>query len=344
MLTAKENFRESVRGGNPDRFSNQYEALSLQINPFFMASPFPEVGAPAAPNAWGVWYSWPAGTPGGFPDHSPEKIVVQDIENWKDYVKAPSLKFPQEQWDMCKGMAAGVDRDKAFLTAMIAPGLFEQCHHLSEIKNALMYLITNPKEMHELIKYLKEWELELAEGICSQLQPDAMFHHDDWGTEINSFMSPDQFAEFFVEPYKEIYGYYHDHGVEFVVHHSDSYAANLVPYMIEMGIDVWQGVMEKNDIPTLLKLYGGQIAFMGGINNASVEYDGWTEESVREYTAKTLDLYTPQYFIPCISQGGPGSCYPGVYEIMTDEIDKYNMKKFGVGNPEEFRMPVSVMF
>ena len=30
-----------------------------------------------------------------------------------------------------------------------------------------MYYITNEDEMHDLLKYLTEWELELAEGICS---------------------------------------------------------------------------------------------------------------------------------------------------------------------------------
>lgn len=29
MLTAKENLREVIRGGNPDRFVNQYEAVQL---------------------------------------------------------------------------------------------------------------------------------------------------------------------------------------------------------------------------------------------------------------------------------------------------------------------------
>ena len=107
-----------------------------------------------------------------------------------------------------------------------------------------MYYMTNPDEMHDLIKYLTECELKLAEGICTHLKPDAIFHHDDWGSERSTFLRPEMFAEFFLEPYKQIYGYYHDHGVELVFHHSDSYAATLVPYMIEMGIDVWQGCME----------------------------------------------------------------------------------------------------
>ena len=51
------------------------------------------------------------------------------------------------------------------------------------------------------------------------------------------------FEEFLLPAYKDIYGCYKENGVELIVHHSDSYAATLVPYMIEMGIDIWQGVM-----------------------------------------------------------------------------------------------------
>ena len=38
MLTAKENMREVVRGGNPDRVVNQYEAVQLLLHPFMMFS------------------------------------------------------------------------------------------------------------------------------------------------------------------------------------------------------------------------------------------------------------------------------------------------------------------
>ena len=62
-------------------------------------------------------------------------------------------------------------------------------------------------------------------------------------------------------------------------HHSDSYAATFVPAMIEMGIDVWQGCFSTNDLPTLIKKYGGKITFMGGIENCLVDFDGWTEEN-----------------------------------------------------------------
>ncbi|MDR0469108.1 MAG: uroporphyrinogen decarboxylase [Peptococcaceae bacterium] len=345
MLNAKQNLQEVIRGGNPVRFVNQYEALSLLFHPFMMfSSAMVKKGGPDAVNAWGVTNSFPAHVPGMFPVHTPDKIVIKDIEHWRDYVKAPSLDFTDEQWGIAKGYYDAVDGAQAYKAVFVAPGLFEQTHHLSEISNALTYYITNPDEMHDLIAYLTEWELSLAEGICKNLKPDAVFHHDDWGTEKSTFLNPTMFAEFFLEPYKQIYGYYHDHGVELVIHHSDSYAATLVPYMIEMGIDIWQGCMESNNVPELVKKYGGKISFMGGIDNKSVDFAGWTQEDARKAVKKACDACGSKFFIPCITQGGPGSLYEGTYMALVEEIDKYSQEVFGIKESDIVRLPMNTMF
>lgn len=344
MLTPKQNLLEVIRGGNPDRFVNQYEAIQLMFHPFMFSSPLLSPGQENVVNAWGVTNTFPVGVPGAFPVHTPDKIVVKDIENWRDYVHAPSLKFSQEQWDMVKASYDAVDGEQAFKAAFVAPGLFEQTHHLCEISNALMYYITDPDEMHDLIKYLTEWELELAEGICSNLHPDALFHHDDWGGLDSTFMSPAMFEDFLLEPYKEIYSYYHNHGVELVIHHSDSYAATLVPDMIEMGIDIWQGCMATNNLPELIRKYGGKISFMGGIENRAVDYEGWTDENCEAVVRRICEECGNKYFIPCIAQGGPGSVYPGVYASLCNAIDKLNEEKFGIKASESTRLPWQVLF
>lgn len=344
MLTAKQNMIECMKGGKPDRLVNQYEAIQLLFHPFMFASPLLEPGMENVKNAWGVTNTFPKGVPGAFPVHTPDKIVVQDIEKWKDYVHAPSLKFTQEQWDQCKAMYDAVDSDKSFKAAFVAPGLFEQTHHLCEMVNALTYYIEYEDEMHDLIKYLTEWELELAEGICSNLHPDMLFHHDDWGGHDSSFLSPAMFEDFLLEPYKEIYGYYKSHGVDYVVHHSDSYAANLVPYMIEMGIDVFQGCMMTNNIPELIKKYGDKISFMGGIENAFVDKTDWTDEECEAVVRRICDECGDSHFIPCIAQGGPGSVYPGVYTSICKAIDKINAEKYGITDPDSARLPWQILF
>jgi uroporphyrinogen-III decarboxylase len=236
------------------------------------------------------------------------------------------------------------DGNQVYKAPFIAPGLFEQSHHLCGMTNALEYYLMYPDEMHDLIKYLTDWELELAEGICSNLKPDAIFHHDDWGSEKSTFLRPEMFAEFFVEPYKKIYGYYHDHGVELVFHHADSYAATLVPYMIEMGIDVWQGNMESNNTAELVKKYGGQISFMGGIDNKSMDFPGWTREDCARAARKACNEGGSKYFIPCITQGGPGSTFPGAYAVLCEEIDKYSEEVFGIKADQITRLPWQILF
>ena len=352
MLTARENMIQVIEGGKPDRFVNQYEAVSLLFHPFLMKSPMVPKGTAvkdALPNAWGIYFAFPENTPGSFPVQDQEHLLVKDIEHWQDYVKVPSLDFTDEEWAAAKAMYDSVDGTKTMKALFVAPGLFEQCHHMCTIEEVLMAMYESPDELHAMIDMLVDFELKMAEGICEHIHPEAIFHHDDWGSQKSTFMSPEMFEEFFVEPYKKIYGYYHEHGVKYVFHHSDSYAATFVPAMIEMGIDVWQGCFSTNDLPTLIKKYGDKITFMGGIENCLVDFDGWTEENCRKVVRETIDACTAngnKYFIPCIAQGGPGSVFPGVYKSMWDEIDKYNIEKFGCTQEElnENRLPINIMF
>ena len=101
MLTKRQNLMETIRGGNPDRFVNQYEPFAISFaTPYTAKYPQPTYGGEPTVDGWGVTKSWPVGTPGSFPIHDAEHIVCKDIENWRDYVKAPSLDFTDEDWDI----------------------------------------------------------------------------------------------------------------------------------------------------------------------------------------------------------------------------------------------------
>jgi uroporphyrinogen-III decarboxylase len=240
----------------------------------------------------------------------------------------PRVKYDAEEWEPFIEMYEKVDRNEQFACAYFAPGVFEQCHYLMEIQNCLMAFYEAPDEMHELIDMITQFELDYAAELCKYMKPEGLFHHDDWGSQISTFLSPDMFREFIKPAYMKIYKYYKDHGVKLIVHHSDSYAATLVPDMIDMGIDVWQGVMRTNDIPALIKQYGGQITFMGGIDSATVDYEGWTEEEVAKQVRKACESCGTHYFIPCTSQGLPISTYPGVYEAVAREVDNMSKEMF----------------
>ncbi|MBQ0001455.1 MAG: uroporphyrinogen decarboxylase [Clostridiales bacterium] len=345
MMNARENMDAVIKGGNPERFCNNYEAIQLLFDPFAMHNPRAAKGQENVVDAWGVTNSFPANVPGAFPVHTPDKIVIKDFEEWEKYLKAPSLDFTAEEWAIFKAQYDAVDRSQSYAATFVAPGLFERMHHCGGIENALMAFYECEDEVHDLIKYLTEWELKYAEGVCKNLKPDAVFHHDDWGSMKSTFMSVGMFEEFFVDAYKEIYKYYHEHGCKYVFHHSDSYGATLVPDMIEMGIDVWQGCMSSNDLPTLVKKYGDKITFMGGFDGAMVDREDATPEMIKEIVYNYLDAVgTAKGFIPCIAQGGPGSVYPQVYHWLMDAIDQYSIDKMGVKKEEITRLPLQILF
>ncbi|MDR3541124.1 MAG: uroporphyrinogen decarboxylase family protein [Desulfosporosinus sp.] len=327
MLTKRQNLMETIKGGNPDRFVNQYEFMEL-----IMEAP---MDLPLAPgpgmtvkNKWGITFSWPEGQIGSFPVHDDEHKVVKDITKWKDVVKAPSVYYTDEEWAAAVAHANSVDRTDKFVTAFCAPGIFEMTHHLMGVEDALMNLYEEPEIMKELIDYVVEYELAYAKQVIEHIHPDALFHHDDWGSQISTLISPAMFEEFFLPAYKKVYGFWKENGVELIVHHSDSYAATFVPFMIEMGIDIWQGAMTTNNIPELIKKYGGRISFMGDIDSGVVDHPAWSREEIAKYVDIACKRCGKLYFIPNLSQGLNISSFPGVYETTSEEIDRISKEMF----------------
>ncbi len=332
MLTPKQNFIETVRGGNPDRFVKQFEFVAMPYSdPFNATNNYPiEPIEEGLPDLWGVTWCWPEGTPGAFPLHGDGLTVLpgDDIENWRDYVKAPPLEYSEELWQAAEADYATYDRDEVLVGPIMFPGLFEHLHALMGMEDALCAMYENPDEVHEIIEQALDWEIDYLKQMAKRLHPDAVVHHDDWGSAKSTFFSTDMFEEFFLDPYKRLYKAYHDNGYEFVIHHSDSYAATFVPYMIEIGVDVWQGGTDLNDIPALVKQYGGQISFLTGIDNSICDVEDWTPELVANRVREMCEKCGKQYFMPCQTAQMTESTYDGVYEAADKAIDMMSAEMF----------------
>lgn len=327
MLTPRQNLMETIKRGNPDRFVNQFEFMDL-----IMEAPMDLPLAPApgteVVNKWGITFRWPEGQIGSFPVHDDEHKVLKDITKWREVVKAPSVFYTEEEWAPAVAHANSIDRNEKFVTAFCAPGIFEQTHHLMGIEDALMSFYEEPEEMQALIDYIVEYELAYAKEVIDHIHPDCLFHHDDWGSQISTFVSVPMFEEFLLPAYKKVYGFWKENGVELIVHHSDSFAATLVPAMIEMGIDIWQGTMTTNNIPELIKKYGDKITFMGGIDSGKVDHPEWSPEEIEKYVEIACKENGKLSFIPSLSQGLNIASFEGVYDETSAAIDRMSKKMF----------------
>lgn len=332
MLTPKENFLETLKkDGTPDRLVNQYQPfVPIMNDPLQKFTRGNRVRGKTSVDRWGTEILFPQDAPGPMPHVTESNKVCPDVAQWQESVKVPDLIANcSDGWEEALSSAAQVDRSQKLVLGFMGTGIFEQSHFLMGFEDALMNLLLEPESMQELVDAIAEYRFQYAKLLVDNLHPDIILSHDDWGSKTSLFMQPDIWRQFFKEHYRRIYGYMHDHGV-LVMHHADSFLEPIVEDMVEIGVDVWQGVLPENDIVKLQKQLDGRMTLMGGID-ATIDREDAQEEEIRADVRRACSTYGPAgHFIPCMTYGLAGTIYPKTDEIIADEIEAYNREIYHI--------------
>ena len=332
MLTPKQNLLETLKkDGKPECLCNSFTMFrGIPGDPCFKLIRGNRVRGTTSYDQWGTLILFPEDAPAAIPHVTPENQVIKDITEWKKYVKVPDLIGKcSEGWEDALEAKSKIDQDKYLTMVVMGTGIFEQLHMLMTFEDTLMNFLLEPDDMKRLVARIAEYRFQYAKMIVDNLKPDAILSHDDWGAKHSLFMDPDIWREFFKEHYRRIYGYMREHDV-IVIHHADSFLEPIAEDMVEIGVQIWQGVLPENDIPKLQKQLGGRMTLMGGVD-ATIDRVDATEEEIRASVRKTCETYGPGgHFIPCITYGLAGTIYPHVDPIITDEINRYNKETYNV--------------
>lgn len=332
MLTKKQNFLETIKkDGRPDRLVSCFSPFKpIAGDPVFKFVRGNRVRGTTSYDQWGTLILFPEDQPAAIPHVTAENQVIQDLEDWKKYVKVPDLRANcSTGWETALKNKAEIDSSEFLSMTIMGTGIFEQMHMLMTFEDTLCSFLTCPDETHELIEAITDYRLEYMKLIVENLHPDAILSHDDFGSERSLFVSPDTWREFFKEPYRRLYNYLHENGV-LVLHHSDSFCEPIVEDMAEIGVDVWQGVLPTNDIEKLTKQLDGRMALMGGVDS-KIDRGDATEEEIRREVRRVCEAYgNLPNFLPGHTYGGPGTIFPHVEPIIIDEIERFNKERFGI--------------
>jgi uroporphyrinogen-III decarboxylase len=334
MLTPKQNVLETLkRDGKPDRLVNQYRPfVQIMSDPVYAFVRGNRQRGKTTKDVWGTEIAWPEDQHAAMPHVTNENKVLKDVTKWRE-LKIPDLKAAAQEaarWQTALSEAKAVDRNEKLVMGFMGTGVFEQLHFLMGFEDTLANLLMEPEAMEELIEAIGEYRFTYLKLLVDNLKPDVILSHDDWGSKTSTFMSPDTWREMIKPQYVKIYGYAKEHGV-LIMHHSDSFLEPIVEDMVELGIDIWQGVLPQNDIKKLQKQLDGRMTLMGGIDAAIVDWPNTPEETIRAEVRRACKEYGPGgHFIPSLTYGGPGSIYPNVDEVISDEIDRYNKEVYGV--------------
>lgn len=266
-ITPKENYLRMFKGEKPlwmpAHTDNQYfgpnclpDVIARGPSGSFNAEPV-DLDHVGGPDMFGVEWVYVPAVNGSMP--KPGVNLVPDLEHWEDYITFPDVN----SWDW----AGDAERNKAFIhqglatSFVIHNGLFERLVAITNnMENVLMALIDEDQKpaVHRFFNRLCDLYEDIICNAKKWFDIDIIWFHDDWGSQINSLFSLDTCREMIMPYLKRVADCAHKNGL-YIEFHSCGRNENLVPAMIEAGIDAWRGQPVINDKKMLFEKYGDKI-------------------------------------------------------------------------------------
>lgn len=319
--TLRENAQRIFEGKQPDYYFDFMDTLVFVPDPDFVGN-LPDQDGEEHKDRWGVTRVWLPGAPGAHPHITDENKVIKDIENWRDEVVFPPIEGLD--WGPAIEVAESTNRKGYNVALFMAGGLFEMSHFLMGMEDAFCNYMEEPEIMEELLTAIAEWKMAYMEEAAKHIKIDVVFFQDDWGSKQNLFLPPSTWREMIKPLHTKIVAKAHELGWLFV-HHADCICEPIAPDMVDMGIDIWQGVIAQNDIVAVQKATEGKLAMIGGIDGPKVDVDTVTDEEARAEVRRAVDTYCAAgRFYPGIPNG---ACFiERIDKAVKDELHNYGIQ------------------
>lgn len=178
-------------------------------------------------------------------------------------------------------LPAELERTRDYYNILWVGDLFERAQMMRGMEECLTDFYLNPGFLHELFDVLADL---IVETICAakSLDAPAVFLSDDYGTQNGLFISRALWMEFLRPRLRRIVETAHKCGKAFFLH-SDGDMGELIPDLIELGVDAIHPVQpETMDFRLLKRKYGKDICFYGGVGTQQTLRFGRPEDVRKE--------------------------------------------------------------
>lgn len=171
------------------------------------------------------------------------------------------------------------EQSDSFLIANLGWGLFERSWNLRGFENALMDAAVHQDFYEDMLDWLTELYLAFVDYTVD-LPVDGILFGDDWGDQRGVILGPERWRELIKPRWSSIYDAVHESG-KIVMSHSCGSVADIMPDIIEMGMDVLESCQPEaaGMCPYELKdQWGDKITFWGCLGSQSTIPHGSPEE------------------------------------------------------------------
>jgi uroporphyrinogen decarboxylase len=149
---------------------------------------------------------------------------------------------------------------------------FERYQFIRTTELAMLDIALDSPEMEILLNKIHQHYLKEVEA-WAKTDIDAIGIMDDWGMQRGMIVAPDYFRKYYKKLYKE-YAEIARHYGKFVFMHSDGDIEEIIPDLIEAGIDAINSQLFCMNIEDLGKKFRGKITFWGEIDRQDILPNG----------------------------------------------------------------------
>lgn len=270
-MTDRENCLRAIRRQRPEWVPQEYKSIKL-VSPSCVRDRVDN-----GPDWFGV--RWRETVP------EPGEHLLQDIYDWKARIHFPDLDSLDWAGSAQRDLA-DYRREEKLLWIPVRPGPFERMHSFMGFENTLMYTLTEPEMLTELLDAYVGHMLSVIDKVHIYYKPDIISIHDDYGTQISLFMSPETWRELFKPQLKRLVDAIHARGI-FAILHCCGKVDKLIGDFVELGIDVWESVQPCCDLKSIYAQYGDKISFMPAMDLQRL--GTCTPEEARQIVRDTID-------------------------------------------------------
>ncbi len=242
--------------------------------------------------------------------------IKPDLSDYHDYVWPSVFNAGIPKYRLYSGHMSGKSNDYYSRGGWIV--FFEQIQQLCGFENLLVALMMELPEVYSMRDQLLQFNLSWIDNML-ELDYQGIHFADDWGSQSNLLISPDMWRSFFKPVYKQMFTKVKERGLH-VWFHSDGNIIEIIPDLIEIGVDVLNCQVSAMDLNELSK-YAGKISFRTDIDRQNI-LPYASPNGVKEYIFKLFHkLGTPDGGIISsgeISEDVPLQNIKAMYEAFTE--------------------------
>ena len=154
------------------------------------------------------------------------------------------------------------------------------------MEEAMVKMHTHPAVVEAAVSHIVDYILEISKPSleCTAGLADIFWYGDDFSTQNGLMLSPEHWRKFLKPAYQRIFDLGKSRGLKLWFHSCGSFA-EVLPDLVDMGIDVWETCqvhLKDNDPHYLKREFGDRLAFYGAINTQQTLPFGSAGEVRRE--------------------------------------------------------------